>query len=51
MFYSDYGDWWLARHVERFETGLIPSNYVVVDSDGMSVNDKIVTYEANKNIA
>ena len=33
----------MARHVERYETGLIPSNYVVADADGMSVNDKIVT--------
>lgn len=36
---TDYGDWWLARHLQSGQTGYIPSNYVVEDDDRPETQD------------
>lgn len=33
LFSSNYGDWWLAKHLKSGLTGYIPSNYVVMDDN------------------
>ena len=40
-FYSDYGDWWLARHTQSDDTGYIPSNYVVEDDARLETQESV----------
>jgi hypothetical protein len=41
-------DWWTAQHLQTFDEGMIPSNYVVEDTAAPEAQESVYTYTGNQ---